>query len=174
MKRLSRVTNIHDILLSATQNISFSHVFSSPKGYAIVHSLLSVTACFKRPSGTQIIFMANPALNRRATIARPSGTKCKPTSKCPNSRPLAGRDSCRPIQRQYCLTVGDRSVALSSDQLWRDSGAVSERCPVAEMLILVTEIVAGGQLSVVSEAFAPLILKLSSSTWSFARLRPLP
>ena len=98
MKRLSRVTNIHDILLSATQNISFSHVFSSPKGYAIVHSLLSVTACFKRPSGTQIIFMANPAINRRATIARPSGTKCKPTSKCPNSRPLAGRDSCRPIQ----------------------------------------------------------------------------
>jgi hypothetical protein len=30
---------------------------------------------FKRPSGTQISWMANPAINRRATIACPSGTK---------------------------------------------------------------------------------------------------
>jgi hypothetical protein len=30
---------------------------------------------FKRPSGTQIIWMANPAIDRRATIARPSGAK---------------------------------------------------------------------------------------------------
>jgi|HubBroStandDraft_6_1064221.scaffolds.fasta_scaffold1748694_2 hypothetical protein len=27
------------------------------------------------PSGTQILWMANPAINRRATIARPSGAK---------------------------------------------------------------------------------------------------
>jgi hypothetical protein len=29
---------------------------------------------FKRPSGTQVIFAANPAINRRATFGRPSGT----------------------------------------------------------------------------------------------------
>jgi hypothetical protein len=33
---------------------------------------------FKRPSGTQILLIANPAINRRATIACPSGTKGKP------------------------------------------------------------------------------------------------
>jgi hypothetical protein len=32
---------------------------------------------FKRPSGTQILWMANPAINRRATIACPSGTKLR-------------------------------------------------------------------------------------------------
>src|SRR5580700_7393641 len=33
---------------------------------------------FRRPSGTQAIWSRTPAINRRATIACPSGTKEKP------------------------------------------------------------------------------------------------
>src|ERR1700722_11357578 len=35
---------------------------------------------FRRPSGTQILWIANPAINRRATVICPSGTGCQPVS----------------------------------------------------------------------------------------------
>jgi hypothetical protein len=38
------------------------------------------------PPGRRSLWMANPAINQRATIACPSGTKSKPASKCPNCR----------------------------------------------------------------------------------------
>jgi hypothetical protein len=51
--------------------------FESIRHAGLVAAQIQVQV-FKRPSGTQILLMPNPAINRRATIACPSGTKGKP------------------------------------------------------------------------------------------------